>query len=117
MAKKDEIRVVVKEPGKKAEVRMVENELEALQKIVGGYLERIASPETGMEDRILGYVNEEGNLTALPPNIEVRLQGIEPTLLRGTLFLSKCDAHGEELGLTEQEAEKYKALLDRVAGL
>ncbi len=113
MAKK-EIRIVVKEPGKPAEVRMVENELEVLQKIVGGYLEMVVAPELGMKDRLYAYVNEEGRLEGLDPSVVVKVNDREMQLLRGTLFLSKCDEQGEEVGLSMEEAERYRGALDKL---
>ena len=109
------IRIVVKEPGKPAEVRMVESKQEVLQEIVGGYLEAIFSPETGSGERIFAYVNEEGLVTPHLPNIDVHVRGsANPTTLVGTLFLSRCDEHGEEMGLSEEEAAKYQASLTKL---
>lgn len=113
MAKR-EIRIVVKEPGKPAEVRMVENELEVLQKIVGGYVEMVVAPELGMADRVYAYVNEEGRLDGFPKHVIVTVNGKEKQTLRGTLLLSKCDEQGEEVGLSMAEAEKYRAALDQL---
>lgn len=58
-----EIRVLVKEPGKAPEIRTIQNTLEAMQGIVGGYIETM----TFATDCAL-VVNEEGTLQCLEPN-------------------------------------------------
>ena len=60
------IKIYVKEPGKDPEQRTIPNTLEALQKIVGGYIEtyRVASDLTII-------CNEEGRLMGLPYNVTV----------------------------------------------
>lgn len=61
---KENIRVIVKVPGRPAEPREIPNTLEELQGIVGGYIEtvRFASDCTIV-------CNEEGKLLGLAPNI------------------------------------------------
>lgn len=59
----DKIKVVVKDPGKIAEIREVENTLEALQDIVGGWIEVLP-----MANGVYAIVNEEGALLELPRN-------------------------------------------------
>ena len=57
------MKVVVKRPAEKPEVMEIENELHALQEIVGGYIECV-----GVIDNIICVCNEEGKLKGLPPN-------------------------------------------------
>lgn len=59
----EKIKVLVKEPGKPAEVREIENTLEACQKIVDGWIEvvRIATD-------VALVVNEEGKNNGMKPN-------------------------------------------------
>lgn len=59
----NEIRVIVKEPGKSPEIRWVDNTLEALQKIVGGLIETV----TLAADLVI-ICNEEGRIMDLPDN-------------------------------------------------
>lgn len=61
---KEQIKVIVKAPGRTAEPRIIPNTLEELQGIVGGYIEvvRFAS------DCVI-ICNEEGKLYGLPHNI------------------------------------------------
>lgn len=60
------IKVYVKEPDKDPEQRTIPNTLEALQEIVGGYIEtyRIATDLTII-------CNEEGRLLGLPYNVTI----------------------------------------------
>ena len=51
------MKVVVKRPAEKPEVMEIENELHALQEIVGGYIECV-----GVIDNIICVCNEEGKL-------------------------------------------------------
>lgn len=60
------MRVIVKEPGKSAVDELVPNTLEALQKLVGGYIETV----TIASDAVV-ICNEEGRLRGLPENCEV----------------------------------------------
>lgn len=59
------ITVYVKEPGKTPQKMMINNTLEALQGLVGGYIETVPAPYPGC----LFIVNEEGRLRNLVPNI------------------------------------------------
>lgn len=70
------INVYVKEPGKEPEKRTIPNTLEALQEIVGGYIEtfRVASDLTII-------CNEEGRLLGLPYNCTVCGEAFVGTLI------------------------------------
>lgn len=57
------MRAIYKVPGKEAEVRDIENTLEALQRLVGGYIEHYTFISgVGM------IMNEEGKLMDMDPN-------------------------------------------------
>jgi hypothetical protein len=65
MKKQKNISVIIVEPKKPARVETIENTLENLQKIVGGYIECIKAE---------GYdiiINEEGKLIDLEPNFGI----------------------------------------------
>lgn len=65
------MRVVIKEPNKKAEIREINNRLEDFQSIVGGYIEVYPiRTDLPLED-ILIILNEEGKLMDLEPNMIV----------------------------------------------
>ena len=60
------IQVIVKPPGELPEVRTIPNTLEALQEIVGGYIETVT-----VETDLVAIVNEEGRLMGLPYNVHL----------------------------------------------
>lgn len=62
--KLDKIRAVVKRPGEAAFMTVINNELETLQKIVGGYIETIT-----IADNLVIVCNEEGKLKNLPKKL------------------------------------------------
>jgi len=62
----EKIRVLVIEPGKNPEEREIDNTLEALQEIVGGYIECVT-----MATDLVVICNEEGRLMDLPFNCEI----------------------------------------------
>ena len=74
---KETLRVVVKEPGKIAEVRDVPNTLEALQELVGGFIEPIH-----LANKVIALVNEDGKHLGLQPNL-----GIPGDVLMGPVVL------------------------------
>ena len=82
------ITVIVCEPGKKPEVRVIDNGLKAMQAIVGGYIELVRSYLPPYDI----YCNEEGLIEDLPIN----LFGI-----RGTFFISKSDEEYESVSLDQ----------------
>ena len=60
------MRVLVKEVGKAPKIMDIENALESLKSLVGGYIEVVS-----MEDNILLICNEEGKMQGLPPNFSM----------------------------------------------
>lgn len=60
------IKVIVKEPGKDPEYKVIKNELHALQEIVGGLIEVVH-----VADSVLLIANEEGMIRDLPYNCEI----------------------------------------------
>lgn len=57
------MKIVVKKVGQQPEIKEIENELHAIQEIVGGYIECVGFP-----NNILCVLNEEGKLKRLQPN-------------------------------------------------
>ena len=97
------MRVLVKEPGKPAEVREIENTLEATQEIVEGFIEIVRLTE----DVVL-VVNEEGKINGMKPNFICC-----GDLIYGPAFF--CGEYlgedgGEFRGLTDQEVEAMQIL-------
>lgn len=98
--KKDELRVLVIEPRKPAEIREVGSDLKSLQSLVGGYIEHI--PFLGNIDLL---INEEGKLMGLPQN-RINYHG---DILVGTVVIVKT-CGGEFCSLTEAEAEDLRKM-------
>lgn len=98
------MKVIVKEPGKAAEFREVENTLEALQKIVGGYIETV----TLFSDLVI-ICNEEGRILNLPYNCNIC--GVE---FVGTIIFAGID--GEDFGDVPIQADDFGKLLPEVTG-
>ena len=96
MAKK--LTVVMVEPHKAPYVTKIDDELSALQKAVGGYIEVV-----GNSDGTLIICNEEGKLQGLEGNRRIR-DGA--SVIAGTFFGVGDD--GENVrSLTESEVVKY----------
>lgn len=66
MARNKQIWVYVKHPGKKPHGEIIDNTLEALQKVVGGYIEHIT-----IAANMAVICNEEGIIQGLPYNCHV----------------------------------------------
>lgn len=95
---KDSIRVVVKKPLLDPEVCYIPNNLETKQKIVGGNIEVIP-----YENGIDIYLNEEGKLMGLSPNLKLFHNGHLYDVLVGTVFFSKINDEGEAISLELDE--------------
>lgn len=92
MTKEKQIKVVIIEPKKAPRVEMIENTLEAKQKIVGGDIEVIRYSQFDL------IVNEEGHRLELEPNF-----GIGTTYVLGTAFYVGVDYdEGEFKSLDEK---------------
>lgn len=61
------MRVYIKEPGEILREAEIENTLEELQRIVGGYIEAV----TFIPFRVVMIVNEEGKIHDLKPNFKM----------------------------------------------
>lgn len=90
--------VVMVEPNKAPYVTKIKNELPALQKAVGGYIEVV-----GNGDGTLIICNEEGKLIGLEGNRRIN-DGM--SIIAGTFFVVGDD--GENFrSLTESEVKRY----------
>lgn len=97
------MKVLVKEPGKPAEVREIENTLEATQEIVEGFIEVVRLAED-----LLLVVNDEGKINGMKPNFICC-----GDLICGPAFF--CGEYlgedgGEFCGLTDEKIEGLKDL-------
>jgi hypothetical protein len=101
------VRVLFFPVGGSAEVRHVEGDtLRAFQKLVGGYVEGM-----NLEDGLQLICNEEGKLTGLPPNRHVQAVG---DVILGPFVVSRHDAQGEAVDVTDADVEKYRDAFSRV---
>lgn len=80
------IKTIIKEPYRKAQVVLIENEMEELQKIVGGYIETMTLPGD-----LVVICNKEGKLNGMHLNCSINGEA-----LFGTIILASVD--GEEFG-------------------
>jgi hypothetical protein len=104
----DSIQVVIVEPFKKPYKKTIPNNLEAMQGIVGGYIENLFIGRTDKAAQVGIVLNEEGKLKDLPMNR--RLVAGNRSLLDfivGTFFITAYNLQGDNISLTDQEAEKY----------
>lgn len=92
------IRVVIVPPQEPAYVKEIDNNLQTMQEIVGGYIE-----VTRLTQGINIVCNKEGLLKKLPQNEHL------PWLV-GTVFLisSDIEGDGEMVGLKSRTAENWK---------
>jgi hypothetical protein len=98
------IRVVIKEPEKLPTVTYIENSLESFQKIVGGYIEYYRLFESRP---LLGiYINEEGKLLGLEPNLYTG-----GDFIVGTVVAISTDPYGNTRGLDDDETKIILAAL------
>lgn len=100
------IRVVIAAPHAPAEIRHIENTLEAMQGVVGGYVEEL--PRWGDIGGCVVVVNEEGRPQGLQPNPEWPA-GSE---VLGTFLVTKHGPDADYVSLTEVEAAEIVRLLD-----
>lgn len=96
------MKILVCEPGKHPYVKEIEHTLENLQKEVGGYIQALYP----FEEEVAVVCNEEGLfIEDLQWNRTVEKYGP----IKGTFFV--CGLGAEDFtGLTDEQAEKYKAL-------
>lgn len=92
------MRVLYKPVGAPVEVREVENTLEALQSLVGGYIEVVRVGDV-FGGALYYVVNEEGKLLGLKPNVHTWHD-----VLCGPVVMLACD--GDEFrSLDDSEVE------------
>ena len=98
------IKVVICEPGKVARIAEIDNTLEAMQEIVGGYIETYPLDDL---DEIVVICNEEGKIKNLPLNC-IYKNGEIVEIIAGNFFICTANTNTEHFtGLTEKLANKY----------
>jgi hypothetical protein len=99
----EKLQVVIVEPDKKPYKAIIDNSLEAFNKIVGGYIENLFIGRTKKGAKVGIVLNEEGKLIELPYNRHI--VGLD--ILVGTFFITAYNLEGDNISLTDEEAEKY----------
>lgn len=94
----ENIRVLVVEPGKDPEVRVIENSLEGIQDIVQGWIECVTLHDKAGEDLVL-ICNEEGKIRKLPMN--AMIPEIDD-VIRGAFLIAGTD-RDEFASLTDEQ--------------
>jgi len=94
----DFIQVVIVEPIKKPYKKTIPNTLEAMNDIVGGYIEVIPCGVTETKTQLILTCNEEGKLLDLPFNR--RIVGYD--LIAGTFFLGGANLKGDNVSLSDK---------------
>ena len=102
-AKENKITVVYLEPDKLAQVKIIENTLESMQKLVGG-----GNIETfyGIDAPCVIVCNDEGKLNGMTLNRSIRKNGKIVEVISGPFFI--CDASGPNFkSLSKELIDKY----------
>lgn len=103
------IQVALATPSEPARAVTIPYTMEVLQWLIGGYLE--ATVIAGL-DGLTAYVNEDGHSLNMAPCRRLSPHG---TIL-GPIVVSKADANGCEVGLTDEEAAMAVRVLDAGRG-
>ena len=102
--KSPQIKAVVKEVGKSPKVTEIENELEVLKSLVGGYIEVVmVTPE------IIMICNEEGKLQGLPPNFSTGRD-----VIVGTVVFVAFDGKEDFAGLSDYQVLEIMDMFEGV---
>jgi hypothetical protein len=101
------IQVVIVEPNKKPYKEYIPNNLKAFNEIVGGYIENIFIGDTAKGANIGLIVNEEGKILNLPYNKRIFGNSGYYDILVGTIIITAYNLQGDNISLTDQEADKY----------
>lgn len=91
------MKVLIVKPEEKPYVEEIENGLESMQEIVGGYIEMI-----DLDEKTSLVCNEEGKIQGLEGN-----RRIGRDIIAGTFFLCGFNEDGESVSLTDDQISKY----------
>ncbi len=102
------MKVLIVEPGKAPYAKEITDTLEAMQELVGGYIQAIYP----FSDEMALVCNEEGKLAGLPLNRALRDEAGEIyDIISGTFFLCAAPADSDSFeSLTEDQVKVYSAL-------
>ena len=102
----ERLRVIYVKPGERAEIREIEDRLEAMQEMVGGMIEEYMP----WEDDVAIICNDEGKMRGLPLNRGIRGEdGQLQDIIAGDLILCYAPIESERfLSLPPELEQKYK---------
>lgn len=104
MKKEPVIKVLKVEPDKAPELIEMKNELEAMQAIVGGYIEVYP-----LADNVAIVCNEEGKMNGMELNRPIYHNGEIVEIITGTFFIAGEDISiGEFVSLTDEQIALYE---------
>lgn len=100
----EKIKVLVVEPMEIPRVQEIDNDLKAMQEIVGGLIEPVPLYE---DPEVCLVCNEEGKLLGLPYNRALKdMDGDIYDIVQGTFFLAQTD-EGEMISLSEEQIKTF----------
>ena len=105
--KKKTVRILIKEPYKEPYEKVVDNDLETFQSIVGGLIECVEMP--GMKNVDL-FVNEEGKMDQLKGNFW--LPEYEDCVVGTCYLIGYNPEDGSNLDLTDKQIKQAKKYID-----
>lgn len=104
------IKVIVKEPGKKPEVKIIKDSLQTLQTIVGGYIEAVGIPIPDVDF----FCDEEGKMkNGVKPNFYVNEDTPYRDLIFGTVVFVGGNENGGNQSLTSWQIKKILSWLEQ----
>lgn len=103
-------KILVVEPNKKPFAMDMDDTLDAMQSIVGGWIE-VTKPPLHDDDAVI-VCNEEGKLRGLTPNRKLHHRdGVLYDVIRGTFFIINAPSNSDEFtSLTDEQIAKYTEL-------
>lgn len=110
------LRAVVCRVGQPPVVEQIGSGLESFQALVGGSIQMVPVPDENGRRSLALYLNEEGKLIGLPPNL-LWLDGtrVHDVLVGDVFIVGPADRNGDDTGLTDKQVRwVIEKLLPRV---
>ena len=86
------MKVLIKNIGENTKITDIENDLQSLQNLVGGYIEALP-----LTKDVLLMCNEEGKLKGLPVNFNIVINGKIESIVGNVFFVGKNDSDFDSL--------------------
>lgn len=106
MAEVNKMKILLIRPMEVPKEMEIEDSLEKMQRLVGGYIQEIMP----FEDDVALVCNDEGKFMGLPLNRAIRDErGQVADIIAGDFFLCRAPVESENFeSLTKEQVEKYK---------